>query len=220
MQIQKKKKTEKREILREYDRIKRTDSTTSRGSRTTPVSLLTDHSSSSVRAIAPRHPPFLPPLSLAELLFSLSSGGFSLPPPSPPLPLGYIERDWIGNGAPGEFETQPKPPPFSPRTRALPTARHRRYVWSRTKCREICARDAFPRRRLPPSSGPRSASSRIPLVAQVSKLLQSGLELLAQAPQLLFLAPRSVGNRNGGIDASGPSVQCCSSGSVVSSWSW
>ena len=48
----------------------------------------------------------LPP-SLSSLALFLSLLGRLLPPllrQSPPLPLGYIGRDWIGKGAPGEFE--------------------------------------------------------------------------------------------------------------------
>jgi hypothetical protein len=71
------------------------------------LSLLTHHSSS-VRAITASSPPFSLPLSLAVLLFSLL-GRLLPPPPSSPLPLRYIGRDWIGKGATGEFEPNQNP---------------------------------------------------------------------------------------------------------------
>ncbi|KAG2622027.1 hypothetical protein PVAP13_3NG293788 [Panicum virgatum] len=87
----------------QIQRKKKINLTTPCGAHTTPLtppfSLLT-HQSSSVRAITTSpHPP--------SLSLSLSLLGRLLPPllrQSPPLLLGYIGRDWIGKGAPGEFE--------------------------------------------------------------------------------------------------------------------
>lgn len=184
------------------------------------LSLLTHHSSS-VRAITASSPPFSLPLSLAVLLFSLL-GRLLPPPPSSPLPLRYIGRDWIGKGAPGEFEPNQNPhlsrlvlSRFPPP--ALPPSADA--ASGRTKCREICARDAVPRRSLPPSSGPRSASSRISLVAQVSKLLQLSWSSWLSFHSFSFLCS-SIGWKSEWWGRCLWPVQCCSSGFGVCSWSW
>jgi len=220
MQIQKQQK--KNERKKEYNKRKRTNLTTSRGAHTTPS--LSPHSSlffsQSHHGIL-SSPPFSLPLSLAVLLFSLL-GRLLPPPPSSPLPLRYIGRDWIGKGAPGEFEPNQNPhlsrlvlSRFPPP--ALPPSADA--ASGRTKCREICARDAVPRRSLPPSSGPRIASSRISLVAQVSKLLQLGWSSWLSFHSFSFLCS-SIGWKSEWWGRCLWPVQCCSSGFGVCSWSW
>ena len=113
----------------------------------------------------------LPP-SLSSLALSLL--GRLLHPllrQSPPLPLGYIGREWIGEGAPGEFEPIKNLIPLISPTRFPPTPTSP----YRIKCGEICARDTVGRRSLlPPSFGTGSAWFKISLVVKVSSCLWTG----------------------------------------------